>query len=128
MQVASNIGCHVKWKEAVPEIKSLFKHYLSKDPGMLFHAKILTALHVDKPNDPPLWIYIGSANLSESAWGKWEADKSTNDAKENSMMRLKTANYKCGVIIRGEDITAMLGDGNWDEVVSIKITPALTPG
>jgi tyrosyl-DNA phosphodiesterase 1 len=109
----------VKWKDAIPQVKNMFKHYLSKDSGMLFHAKILTALHLDKPNEPPLWIYVGSANFSEAAWGKWEADKSSAEAKENSMMRLKTVNYECGVLIRGEDIAMMLGNGDWDEVVSM---------
>jgi tyrosyl-DNA phosphodiesterase-1 len=117
--VASNIGCHVKWKDAGSSVKHLFKHYISKDPGMLFHAKILTALPIGKPNEPPLWIYIGSANFSESAWGKWEIDKSSTDAKENSMMRLKAANYECGVLVKGDYIAAMLGDGDWDEVVRV---------
>jgi len=49
-----NIGCHMKWKDNISQVKNVFKHYFSKDSGMLFHAKILTTLHPDKPNEPPL--------------------------------------------------------------------------
>ena len=39
------------------------------------------------------WAYIGSANLSESAWGKLTFDRSTKRPK------LNCRNWECGVIV-----------------------------
>lgn len=39
------------------------------------------------------WAYIGSANCTESAWGKLSKDKSSKSAK------LSCRNWECGVII-----------------------------
>lgn len=39
------------------------------------------------------WAYIGSANCSESAWGKLTKDRSTKTPK------LNCRNWECGVVI-----------------------------
>jgi hypothetical protein len=39
------------------------------------------------------WAYVGSANLSESAWGNLSKNKSTNQIK------LNCRNWECGVVI-----------------------------
>lgn len=39
--------------------------------GLLMHSKIIYVRHVSRPesnNDAIGWAYVGSANLSESAW------------------------------------------------------------
>ncbi len=41
----------------------------------------------------PAWAYVGSANLSESAWGKLVKDKTTKRPK------LTCRNWECGVLI-----------------------------
>lgn len=72
---ASNIGCHIRpWDQAPKEIKSLFRHYESKDEGRLFHQKFVLVY-----NTSPYYIYFGSANLSPSAWGSLEQTKKTNE-------------------------------------------------
>lgn len=39
------------------------------------------------------WAYVGSANISESAWGKLVADKATKSLK------LNCRNWECGVLV-----------------------------
>ncbi|KAI9762297.1 MAG: hypothetical protein M4579_000445 [Chaenotheca gracillima] len=42
---------------------------------------------------PRAWAYIGSANISESAWGRLVQDKTTKKPK------LNCRNWECGVVI-----------------------------
>lgn len=44
-------------------------------------------------DSPPAWAYVGSANLSESAWGKLVKERSTKAPK------LTCRNWECGVIV-----------------------------
>ena len=44
-------------------------------------------------NNGRAWVYIGSANCSESAWGRLGKDKKTGREK------LNCRNWECGVII-----------------------------
>ena len=39
------------------------------------------------------WVYVGSANCSESAWGKLTKDRSSKSPK------LNCRNWECGVVI-----------------------------
>lgn len=41
----------------------------------------------------PAWAYVGSANLSESAWGRLVKDKTTKAPK------LTCRNWECGVLV-----------------------------
>lgn len=47
------------------------------------------------------WVYLGSANLSESAWGKLVMDRSRKEVKINCR------NWECGVVlpVRTEKVT-----------------------
>ncbi|MCJ1472949.1 hypothetical protein MMC13_001598, partial [Lambiella insularis] len=51
----------------------------------------------DVPNTRKSWAYIGSANCSESAWGKLVQDRSKKRPK------LNCRNWECGVIIPVHD-------------------------
>ena len=48
-----------------------------------------------KSESPPIrsWAYVGSANCSESAWGKLIKDRTTKSPK------LNCRNWECGVIV-----------------------------
>ncbi|KXJ94580.1 tyrosyl-DNA phosphodiesterase I, partial [Microdochium bolleyi] len=39
------------------------------------------------------WAYVGSANLSESAWGRLTMDKNT------SQQKMTCRNWECGVLV-----------------------------
>lgn len=114
---ASNIGCHIRpWPQAPEAIKRLFHHYHSKDAGKLFHQKIILAYDPLELTASPYYIYIGSANLSSSAWGVLEKDKKENEATCDLKL-VRTSNFECGVLVPGHLIKGLLepGTGNWQD-------------
>lgn len=111
---ASNIGCHVRpWKEAPEAAKNIFHRYRSKDSGKLFHQKLILAWNPQMPTSLPYYVYIGSANLSSSAWGTLENDKKGNRATCDLKL-VKTSNFECGVVIAGNVIGSILEPGTSD--------------
>ncbi|KAF2269745.1 phospholipase D/nuclease [Lojkania enalia] len=68
--------------------KQCMRDYRSTRPGVLSHNKILLARGVKEDQMPFAWVYIGSANLSESAWGKQKTAQSASHA-----------NWECGVLV-----------------------------
>ncbi len=122
-RAASNIGCHTRpWNRAPVAIKKIFHHYRSKDPGRLFHQKLIAAYDPRGRSSSsaaaaaPYYVYVGSANLSQSAWGALEPDKKGNEATCDLKL-VKMTNYECGVVIDGRLITDLLeaGTPSWQE-------------
>ena len=64
----------------------------STRPGMVIHSKIMYVRHSKDESDKD-FAYVGSANLSESAWGKVVMDKKLKREK------LNCRNWESGVII-----------------------------
>lgn len=94
--------------------KELFRDCKSKRAGLLLHSKLLFTTPTTRGADgvrAGAWAYVGSANLSESAWGRLTKNKSTKQVK------LYCRNWECGVIIPVNRSTA---SQNTD-------TPAATP-
>jgi hypothetical protein len=73
--------------------RECFRDYVSKRPGVLSHNKLLYARGINANRQKVAWQYVGSANLSESAWGKLSWDKKKKEWK------LGCRNWECGVII-----------------------------
>ncbi|TLD27933.1 phospholipase D/nuclease [Venturia nashicola] len=75
----------------------MFRDSQSKRQGMLSHNKILLARGrkstSDESKETVAWAYIGSANMSESAWGRIVMDRATKSPK------LTCNNWECGVLI-----------------------------
>lgn len=69
------------------------RDYVSTRKGMLSHNKLLFARgqHVD--GKPFAWVYVGSANISESAWGAQKVLKS------GKLGKLTMRNWECGVVV-----------------------------
>ncbi|KAI0813703.1 tyrosyl-DNA phosphodiesterase I [Xylaria sp. FL0064] len=114
---ASNIGCHTRpWYQAPREVKSLFHHYESKDRGKLFHQKFILAYNQRDSTQLPYYVYVGSANLSQSAWGALEHDKKRNELTLDKKL-IKLSNFECGVVIPGYLIKDLLEDGtkSWQD-------------
>ncbi|KAF8847027.1 phospholipase D/nuclease [Acephala macrosclerotiorum] len=108
---ASNIGCHTRpWEMAPDVIKNLFHHYKSKDTGRLFHQKLIIAYSLRDTTAPPNYIYVGSANLSQSAWGALQQDKKGNETTCNVKL-VKCTNFECGVVVPGHLIVGLLEPG-----------------
>ncbi|KAJ7023575.1 tyrosyl-DNA phosphodiesterase-domain-containing protein [Mycena alexandri] len=123
LPAANNISSHIDWR-TLPEkgaeyLSTVFHHYRSKDPGTLFHLKIYVALHADKPKRTPLYLYMGSANISSSAWGVVKPElRSGVIAKSLATERLeRVANFECGVVIKGRDIVGMLETNRWRDII-----------
>jgi hypothetical protein len=72
--------------------RECFRDYRSKRSGVLSHNKILYARGTNGQGQQVAWRYVGSANLSESAWGKLSWDKKRKEWK------LGCRNWECGVI------------------------------
>ncbi|KAI0205913.1 tyrosyl-DNA phosphodiesterase I [Astrocystis sublimbata] len=94
---AANIGCHTRpWETAPVEVKGLFHHYQSKDCGKLFHQKFILAYNPRDTTQLPYYVYVGSANLSQSAWGALQHDKRGNQSTSDRKL-IKMTNFECGV-------------------------------
>ncbi|CZT45978.1 uncharacterized protein RSE6_06344 [Rhynchosporium secalis] len=114
---ASNIGCHSRpWIDAPNAVKRIFHHYRSKDTGKLFHQKLILAYNPQDTNAAPYFVYIGSANFSQSAWGALEADKKKNEATGDTKL-VKLTNFECGVVVPGHLVESLLEKGtkSWQD-------------
>ncbi|KAI0409206.1 tyrosyl-DNA phosphodiesterase I [Xylaria palmicola] len=124
---ASNIGCHTRpWDKAPQEVKRIFHHYESKDPGKLFHQKLILAYNPRETTQLPYYVYMGSANFSQSAWGALEHDKRGNELSSDKKL-IKMTNFECGVLVPGHLITDLLEDGtqSWQEGIVPHMQTAL---
>ncbi|KAK5223572.1 hypothetical protein LTR72_004958 [Exophiala xenobiotica] len=90
-----------KWWAQGTFPRSNMRDCISSREGMLMHNKLLYVRPAcasgsdanDASDSQRSWVYVGSANLSESAWGKLVQDKSTRRPK------LNCRNWECGVVI-----------------------------
>ncbi|KAL8932407.1 MAG: hypothetical protein Q9216_006849 [Gyalolechia sp. 2 TL-2023] len=87
-----------KWWQSDTFPKELLRDCKSQRAGMLMHNKIIYVRPQYDPNSlfpspPNAWAYIGSANCSESAWGKLVTDRKEKQPK------LNCRNWECGVVI-----------------------------
>ncbi|KAH8600886.1 tyrosyl-DNA phosphodiesterase-domain-containing protein [Bisporella sp. PMI_857] len=85
-----------QWYNADSFPKALMCDCKSQRLGMLMHNKLLLVRQseaADAGHAARAWGYLGSANLSESAWGKLVKDKITKEPK------LNIKNWECGVIV-----------------------------
>jgi hypothetical protein len=73
--------------------KECLRDYDSTRRGMLSHNKLLFARGRNRDGKPFAWVYIGSANMSESAWG------SQKILKSGKMGNLNIRNWECGVVV-----------------------------
>ncbi|KAL8674241.1 MAG: hypothetical protein Q9168_001366 [Polycauliona sp. 1 TL-2023] len=87
------------WWNAATFPRELLRDCRSRRDGMLMHNKIIyvyptshdpTTSHTSSSTS---WAYIGSANCSESAWGRLVKDRQTK------LPKLNCRNWECGVII-----------------------------
>lgn len=90
---AGTICLKSDWWRGAPFPRECFRDYRSKRSGVLSHNKILYARGINDKGQQVAWQYVGSANLSESAWGKLSWDKKRKEWK------LGCRNWECGVII-----------------------------
>jgi len=95
---AGTICLSRKWFEAMSFPRRIFRDYISTRPGLLSHNKILYARGSRKNGETGVltnvaWAYVGSSNMSESAWGKLVQDK------KDKKWRINCRNWECGVLL-----------------------------
>lgn len=75
--------------------KQILRDYISVRKGMLSHAKTIVAYTAGAkdPSKNIAWAYVGSANFTESAWGKLLKDRVKGE------MKLVCRNWECGVVM-----------------------------
>ncbi|WEW61929.1 hypothetical protein PRK78_007429 [Emydomyces testavorans] len=103
---AGTICFQSKWYNQAGFPRHAMRDNLSRREGVLMHSKMLfvrpeTGNIVNDAEKTAYrgWAYVGSANLSESAWGRLFLDRSTSKPK------LNCRNWECGVIIPIPDDT-----------------------
>ncbi|TGO13984.1 hypothetical protein BTUL_0060g00410 [Botrytis tulipae] len=91
---AGTICFRSKWYNASAFPRELMRDYQSRRKGLLMHNKMLfvRSQKSQKSPQPIAWAYVGSANLSESAWGRMVKDRVTKEPK------LNCSNWECGVL------------------------------
>lgn len=86
-----------KWWNDQSFPKAIVKDCKSVRPRMLMHNKLLFARPaqvLDSRNGQvAAWAYVGTANFSESAWGKLVMDRGSKSPK------IGCRNWECGVIV-----------------------------
>lgn len=101
-RAAGTICLTRKWYEDMPFPRACFRDYVSTRPGLLSHNKIMYARGKRLKTLPAAdvaWAYVGSSNMSESAWGKLAFDKKLKAWK------LNCRNWECGVLLPVKPMT-----------------------
>ncbi|KAL8696665.1 MAG: hypothetical protein Q9201_007546 [Fulgogasparrea decipioides] len=97
---AGTICFQPKWWTSPTFPTKVLRDCKSRRRGLLMHNKIIFAREKESssPEDRPprgskAWVYVGSANCSESAWGRLVKDKGSKGVK------LNCRNWECGVVV-----------------------------
>ncbi|KAL1982854.1 hypothetical protein VTN96DRAFT_854 [Rasamsonia emersonii] len=95
---AGTICFQSKWYAGPKFPRHVLRDCISRRDGLLMHNKMLFArpeIPIQLPDGSTCeaWAYIGSANLSESAWGRFVQDRTTKEPK------LNCRNWECGVLV-----------------------------
>ncbi|EME85501.1 uncharacterized protein MYCFIDRAFT_133255 [Pseudocercospora fijiensis CIRAD86] len=98
---AGTICLQRKYFEAKNFPRDIFRDYKSTRRGLLSHNKILCAR---SRKEKVAWVYVGSANMSKSAWGELGAKRDEN--------KITCRNWECGVIL---PVARKVKDENGDE-------------
>lgn len=95
--------------------RECLRNYESSRRGMLSHNKLLFVRGRKKDGNLFAWVYVGSANISESAWGSQKV------LKNGSMGALNIRNWECGVVVPVPDDRLTSLRLNSDEVAPMSV-------
>ncbi|KAI8717927.1 hypothetical protein NCS52_00870100 [Fusarium sp. LHS14.1] len=106
---AGTICVQPKWWRSATFPTELVRDCVNTREGLLMHSKMIFVRRVPKSTEAedgdraaelnaavlsPGWAYVGSANLSESAWGRIVKDRATGQPK------MSCRNWESGVVVR----------------------------
>ncbi|KAI1468191.1 phospholipase D/nuclease [Daldinia caldariorum] len=90
---AGTICTQSKWWDSASFPRELIHDCKSVRSGLLIHSKLMLVHHSNSNESKPAFVYVGSANISESAWGHLVKERGTGNPK------LNCRNWECGVIV-----------------------------
>ncbi|PNY23492.1 Uncharacterized protein TCAP_06528 [Tolypocladium capitatum] len=99
---AGTICLQARWWRSPDFPRELVRDCVNTRQGLLMHSKVIfvrrTKMREESLGDPNRnvragWAYVGSANLSESAWGRLVKDRISGKAK------MSCRNWECGVVV-----------------------------
>lgn len=73
----------------------------------------------------PNYVFMGSANLSQSAWSALKHDKKCNEATCDLKLT-KITNFECGIVVPGSLLVPLLEPGtqSWQEGIVLYVQTA----
>ncbi|KAI0121811.1 phospholipase D/nuclease [Daldinia grandis] len=90
---AGTICVQSKWWDTATFPREMIRDCKSVRSGLLIHSKLMLVRHSDSEKSKAAFAYVGSANLSESAWGRLVKERGSSNPK------LTCRNWECGVIV-----------------------------
>ncbi|KAI6789139.1 phospholipase D/nuclease [Hortaea werneckii] len=115
---AGTICLNRKYFENLGFPRECFRDYISSRRGLLSHNKILFARGKRKIGSggaegegsvaaggdadgcrDVAWVYVGSANCSQSAWGNLTVDRKSQKEKGGGGWKMNCRNWECGVLL-----------------------------
>ncbi|KAI0013953.1 phospholipase D/nuclease [Xylariaceae sp. FL0662B] len=116
---ADTICAQAKWWDSAAFPRELVCDCRSVRSGLLLHSKVMMVSHSDSGKSKAAYAYVGSANLSESAWGRLVKEKGTGNPK------LTCRNWECGVLVPSLSQETCSGLANFQNTIPI---PMKVPG
>lgn len=107
---AGTICCQREYWEHPDFPRQILRNSISSRPGILSHNKLILAR---SPNRA--FVYVGSANMSKSAWGAM-----TWNAKEKEV-KMTGRNWECGVVVPVERMADLRDAATATEVLPYSV-------
>jgi hypothetical protein len=118
---AGTICFQSKWYNSPTFPRQSMRDCKSTRAGLLMHNKIIYVSQKEE-RDSASWAYVGSANCSESAWGKLSKDRALKSPK------LNCRNWECGVVVPVRMIVKKGEKGDLAQFEGIVPVPMQFPG
>ncbi|KAL1895747.1 hypothetical protein Cpir12675_003138 [Ceratocystis pirilliformis] len=107
---AGTICLNSKWFNEASFPRQIFRECISVRPRSLMHSKILFVRNKTE-SGTKAWAYVGSGNLSQSAWGRLNMPKTAEPS-------MSCDNWECGVVV---PIDEEAGQGYGDDTAPLSI-------
>jgi Tyrosyl-DNA phosphodiesterase/Ubiquitin interaction motif len=89
------------WDNSAKFPRKNMRDCVSVRKGVLMHNKLMFVRYKgdQKERKHAGWVYVGSANLSESAWGRLVVDRTKKSNAAGMNVKLNCRNWECGIVM-----------------------------
>jgi hypothetical protein len=89
------------WENTAKFPQKNMRDCISVRKGVLMHNKLMFVRYKDDQEERKHagWVYVGSANLSESAWGRLVVDRTKKSSTGGTNVKLNCRNWECGIVM-----------------------------